>query len=298
MTRHADPALADVAAVRDLSGLSGAEIYLVSRDQVRWFVRKVASTAESSARLRLQHAKQLAFAASGQDALRVPRVLGAGEVDGRFWFDMEFIRGADGASHLRQATYAQVRAFADRLCAFIEHAAASPPLTTSGSAGLFTSLYARVAEVARRVPGLPAEVLSRVMLALEPLAQLAPAPTLCHGDLTLENLVVDDQGQVWAFDLLDPPFDHYWLDVAKLHQDLDGGWFRLKQERIGQCVLEYVGRRLREVAARLEPRHAQVHAILLATTFLRILPYARDERARQFVMARVEHYARLARPEL
>jgi hypothetical protein len=44
--------------------------------------------------------------------------------------------------------------------------------------------------------------------------------------------------------------------------------------------------------------YAQVHALLLACTFVRILPYARTADERQFVKARVEHYARTSWEEL
>ena len=47
-------------------------------------------------------------------------------------------------------------------------------------------------------------------------------------------------------------------------------------------------------AARREPMYARVHAVLLACTFVRILPYARTPEERRFVRARVEHFARMS----
>ena len=295
-----DPVLADAVGVRMLTGLSGADIYLVTRDQKLWFVRKAARNPESSARLRLQHAKQSAFAARIDHALRVPRILGEGEAAGRFFFDMEFVRGTDGASYLRQATYAQVRAFAEHMTAYLGAVAAAAPLApaagTASSGDLFKGLYAKISEVQRKTGLISHDVLSRCFLALEPLTQMQLQPTLCHGDLTLENLVVDDQGQVWAFDLLNAPFEHYWLDIAKIHQDLDGGWYRLRQQRIAQCVLQHVSALLLATAEKLQPGYAAVHAVLMATTFIRILPYVSNDADREFVQARIEHYARQAWP--
>jgi aminoglycoside phosphotransferase len=302
MSVRPDPVLADAVAVRVLAGLSGADIHLVTRDHQHWFVRKAARQPADSARLRLQHAKQQAFAARVGESVRVPRLLGEGERDGRFYFDMEFVRGTDGATYLRQASYAEVRGFADQLARYLRTVAAAAPHRhddgTPPPADLFSSLYAKIAEVQRRTSAVSPDVLARCLLALEPLARLRLPATLCHGDMTLENLVVDHQGQVWAFDLLNAPFEHYWLDVAKLHQDLDGGWYRLRQPRIAPSALQYVSARLIEVAEQLEPGYAEVHAVLMATTFLRILPYVHGDDDRRFVQTRVEHYAKLARPTL
>ena len=50
------------AAARALSGISGAEIYLLTEDGRHWFVRKAAADAGGNARLRRQALKQAAFA--------------------------------------------------------------------------------------------------------------------------------------------------------------------------------------------------------------------------------------------
>ena len=117
-----DPLLSDAADVRALSGLSGARVVLMTRDGQRWFVRKAAADQAGSARLRRQLAKQLAFGHALDGAVRVPRVLDQGELDGRFYFDMEFVRGMDGVSYLRRASYAEVVTMAVFLVAVLRKA--------------------------------------------------------------------------------------------------------------------------------------------------------------------------------
>ena len=288
-----DPLLSDAADVRALSGLSGARVVLMTRDGQRWFVRKAAADQAGSARLRRQLAKQLAFGHALDGAVRVPRVLDQGELDGRFYFDMEFVRGMDGISYLRRASYAEVGQMADRLCGYLDEIATRAPTGASGP-GLFDALYAKLCDVHRRTYELGGETLAQLFLALEQLRELSAAlsPTMCHGDLTLENLVVDERGALWLLDFLDAPFEHWWQDVAKLHQDLDGEWYLLKQPPIARCVLDYLSRRLLAAASRNAPMYAQIHAVLLACNFVRILPYARTPQELQFVKARVEHFAR------
>jgi len=295
----ADPVLSDAADARLLSGLSGARIVLMTRDGRRWFVRKAARDPAGSARLRRQLDKQLAFRQALGGAVRAPEVLGQGELDGRFYFDMEFVRGMDGVSYLRRASYAEVVTVADRLCGYLDEVATRAPYGATGP-NLFDALYTKLCDVHRRTTEPGGETLARLFLALDRLRHLGGElrPTMCHGDLTLENLVVDEQGGFWLLDFLDAPFEHWWQDVAKLHQDLDGGWYLLSQPPIARCVLDYLSRRVLAAASRREPMYTQVHAVLLACTFVRILPYARTPEEREFVRARVEHFARTSSAEM
>src|SRR5262249_48162573 len=162
-----------------------------------------------------------------------------------FFFDMEFIRGMDGVTWLRRASYGEVVALGDRLCRYLELIAAGAPLRPTNET-LFEALYTKLCDVLRKTDAISAATLGRVFVALEKLQKTGGglSPTLCHGDLTLENLVIDADGKLWLLDFLDAPFEHWWQDVSKLHQDLDGGWYLLAQAPIAQCVLDYLSRRL------------------------------------------------------
>lgn len=290
-----DPIVRGAKTVRALSGLSGAHVFLMTKDDRTWFVRKVARDPANSARLRRQIAKQRAFGEALGDVVRTPRILSQGDSDGRFYVDMEFVRGADGITYLRRCNYSEVVAFADRFCAYIEAVAAKPPEHPAETT-LFEALYTKLCEVQRKTSSIGSETLVRLFMALERLRGLDDdlRPTLCHGDLTLENLVVDDQGRICMIDLLDAPFEHYWQDVAKLHQDLEGGWYLLQHSSVARCVTEYFSRRLLASAIALDERYAEVHAVLLACTFVRILPYVRSDAEQQFVQQRIQHFAGVA----
>jgi aminoglycoside phosphotransferase len=283
------------AGVRRLVGLSGANVQLLTRDDRYWFIRKSARDVAASVRLRGQAAKQLKFAEDVEGLIRTPKILDEGEIDGRYYFDMEFVRGMDGASYLRQASYGDVARLAGQLCDYLKHAATRPALSTSPSGSLFEALYSKICDVQQATGQIEPESLSCMFVGLNRLRNIASlSTTLCHGDLTLENIVIDADQNVWAVDLLDSPFEHYWQDVAKLHQDLSGGWYLANQPPIAKCVLDYLSRRLCQTAIELDPAYRQVHAILLACTFARILPYAATEEKRQLVLERINHFARLS----
>jgi predicted ATPase len=102
--------------------------------------------------------------------------------------------------------------------------------------------------------------------------------------------VVGEDGALWVVDLLDPPFEHWWHDVSKLHQDLSGGWFLRRQAPVALSVTQYVSGRLLERAVALSPAYARLHPTLVASNFVRILPYVTTDEERRFLVDRIKHF--------
>ena len=71
----ADSTLEGLKTVRELSGLSGARVLLVTRDDRHWFVRKVAHEPAGNERLQRQMAKQILFGAATGTIVHTPRVI-------------------------------------------------------------------------------------------------------------------------------------------------------------------------------------------------------------------------------
>jgi aminoglycoside phosphotransferase len=285
-------------SAQSLVGLSGAEVRLIADSRRPWIVRKIARDAAGNERLRRQAEKQQAFAQAGL-CLRTPCVLQQGKLDDRFFFDMEYVRGLDGASFLRRASYAEVVRFVDQLSQYLAKAAQSQPLCHSACSGLFEALFAKLCEVQRATRSISSDTLAQLFQLLDRVRTLDRLPaTLCHGDLTLQNIIVDHEGAIWAVDLLDAPFEHYWQDVAKLHQDLIGGWFLIDQPPIAECVLDHVSRQLLNRATELDRSYLAVHYLLVATTFVRILPYAKTSEQSEFVLERIDHFTQCGSRQL
>lgn len=285
-----DPVLRGARSFRLLSGLSGVLVYLLTLDGEHWFVRKAAAVTDHSVRLKAQAAKQIRFTEETLGTMRTPPVIGEGEVDGRYFFDMAYVRGVDGATFLRRASYDQVIQFADRLCAYLDAAATSAPFGPSEPVSLFEALFAKVCAVYADSDVLTDETLGRVMVMLDQVRRAGSlAPTLCHGDLTLENVIIDPDEGLWMIDLLDSPVEHYWQDVAKLHQDLTGGWYLRREARISRGVLDFVSGRILRQADKLDPTYRHVHDALLTASFIRILPYTRTVEDTAFVLDRIAY---------
>lgn len=292
MSNHA--LVRDLRTWRLLTGLSGALVVVGTQDGSTWFVRKGAQQPADSVRLRRQAEKQIYLADSDITGICVPPVLADGELDGRYYFEMPLVVGLDGPTYLRVASYREVERFGDRLCDFLLSVANTSALFDKNpDSSLFDAMFGRLVQIRSRCPVVDPDTCERLFVLLDRLRQLNGIPrTLCHGDMTLENLIVTPDGLIWGIDLLDAPFDHYWNDVAKLHQDFSGGWYARSHAAIPIAVLQYLSDRVLETAFALDDRYENVHPVLMAMTFARILPYVvQDEVATAYVGERVRYYA-------
>jgi len=268
-----------------LKGYSGAGIALVEDAHGARFIRKIASGPCDNGRLQAQVDRQVAYRRR-IGFVNVPEVLGSGEFEGRFYFDMQVVDGFDAATYLRTASFDAVAAVTQTLRELIRCSASQGPLTEHGL-DLRQGLKAKLDELRTRLPDAGAET-DAALDHLERLVADVPAdlaPTLCHGDMTLDNLLVDRGGEVWVLDLTPPPFEHVWFDVAKLLQDLHGGWYLRSGRAMSAGVRSYV---LDAVVAAADPTgFAEHRRLLVALMFARILPYVRQEVYRDFVLGRL-----------
>ena len=283
--------------VQRLHGLSKTEVWLWSDDGERWRVRKVAADEAVSRRLQLQLTKQQRLVDAVDAPVRVPEVLDQGTVDGRFWFDMAFVHGIDAPTYLRRGQADDVIRFTAQLVDYVQWAWAADPWDGGTSTDLFDGLFGRLCAVRRACEDMSPTTFERLALSLERWRGDPVGRTWCHGDLTLENIQVDRNGDLWFFDLLDAPHEHVFQDVAKLHQDLAGSWYRRTHERVSAASLRHVSDAVTRAATALDDRYQQLHPVLVAMCFARILPYAESDADRAAVRRGLEFFVNIIDPE-
>lgn len=284
------PALRNLTGVIPLSGFSGATVVLVPAHGYK-FVRKAANLPEANDGLRDQALRQRILADLLEDCAAVPRVLDMGESDGLFHFDMEFTPSRDAVNFLANGSFDTVAAFSDRVERLMERLSQAPAVCT-GPAPLLPQmalLTDKLAQIVGRTGGHYAEDIAGLEQALARIDQLIPNPrvTATHGDLTFENILVDRNGGLWLIDTIRSPFDHYWVDWAKLFQDCEGLWHMHRGRPLARGVTWWLRQRFHAAATRMDPIWPARHYLLLGLTFARILPYARTPEDRRFVAGRV-----------
>jgi len=284
-----------ILAMSHLKGLSGAGVRL-RQDSGRLLVRKTAANPAGNDRLKRQAMKQQAYLLRG-GTLATPVLNGEGkcDCDGRFFFEMDYVSGQDGHRFLSNCSFAELKLLLDQLSGFLRSTCNTPPLVQAPFSCWFDAAMNKLLEVQSRTNALPDAVLGKLFVAVGRLRNCRPqCPGFCHGDLTLENLMVDRDKKAWLVDFLDSPFEHPWQDYVKLQQDIEGGWYFRKGLRMGPAIMTYARQWLLEIITELAPEYLRYAPTLAAINFTRILPYTRTLEERAFVVERVAHFATLA----
>ena len=122
----------------------------------------------------------------------------------------------------------------------------------------------------------------------------------CHGDLTLENILMRRDGQIVFIDFDVPEQSSWWLDLAKLFQDLHGHWCarhmilrapESPESLTAHLALSRAAARLEPLLYRLIPKGQEWIWPLVAFHLLRTIPYANDRAIAEYVLQRIDAVA-------
>ncbi len=285
---------------KPLTGYSGAQLLIAATPGRVPFVRKFAATPQHNARLRLQMERQAYFGSLDDRPFLVPAVLNEGMSGDRFYFDMEFVEAVHGAYFLAVDTVPMIRKFCANCRESIKYLSQGDSILAEPDARL-DLLASKLERLIAGAAGLTPEAGDRILTALAELIRQGALrlrrTSLYHGDFTLENMLVNRDGEIVLLDFLDSPLPHYWQDISKLHIDLESHWYSRRHRRISEWVVNYLREEIIALAARLDPLYAEFHHLLVATNLLRVLPYARNDPDRDFLVFAIEHHASRIAPQ-
>ena len=134
--------------------------------------------------------------------------------------------------------------------------------------------------------GLSDVVLERLLAGVARLPDLTP--TLHHGDFCLDNMILDGRGNIWLIDFLDLTFPHFWFDISKLFQDLDGVWSKIRGRTTPTNELQVMRSNVMSWLSRHHPDYLPHHTFLSSFSYLRILPYCQDPTSRQLLTDKIQ----------
>lgn len=268
-----------------LSGFSGALVALLDSDNANIRVRKAALDMGSSERLRDQAERQLRLANAFTGVTKVPQILSDGEEEGCYWYDMEYVAGLDAIAYLAVGTRTKIDKLLHQIGAMLETQAKFVD-DNACDINLHQQIKHKVFEIDTSTRGKYQSLLAEIITAI-PDQPIFLRPTIVHGDLTLENVLIDQKEQIWIIDTIPSPFDHYWIDISKLFQDLVGRWFLHRGRSLSIGLVKTMADEVFQRACALDPRYSGYHAILLALSFARILPYCTSEEDSNFVSDRI-----------
>lgn len=268
---------------KKLLGHSGCDIRLIEKDSKR-FVRKCSSSSEYNPRLRAQCDKQKNFSLS---SFRVPCVIGEGEKNGLYFFDMEYIQGVTLAKRLERMHMSDVPKIAREL---FDAVYVSKGVSVADSC-LKNVIQQKVKTTYCAIHS-PQHIVTTAFETLMEHGWPLVSAGECHGDLTFENIIVSN-GELYLIDFLDSFCDSWVVDMAKVYQDVDSMWSFRSFAKNNTSVKLLVMRNLLDDWLSLEDPLLSVEIrYMLILNLLRIYPYTNDEQTISFLNKRLSFVLR------
>lgn len=265
----------EIIFIKNLIGFSGCEIKLYCAEDNVFFVRKISSSKEYNARLKKQMEKQIYFYENlSFGNINSPKVLDSGWIGELFFFDMEYIRGINLIEHILTASPEELKEIVSTIIKLLERLESTE---SNNEIEIESKIDLKIKEIKSKI-NLNLSCYNSIM---DGLRELVLKETFCHGDLNFENILYDrESNSYYLIDFLDSFIEHYFFDITKLFQDLEGKWYLLRNPGIDKNLMEikmyFIKEFLWEKYLK-DKNYAQYHAPLLKLNFARILPYARKE---------------------
>ena len=267
--------------VKPLNGHSGCVVALYQRGN-NFFVRKKASSPSYNFRLKKQFAKQKNFVNSPY--VLAPAILNCGMQNGLFYFDMQFVAARTLAEYIPSVHITEITDFVRYLFKSIY---LNNNLNNANANRIFSMKIESLENKLTQYPHLKGAF---DKLKVQNWSRVYKSP--CHGDLTLENIMITPDHKLYLIDFLDSFYNSWMIDLAKLFQDVLLKWsFRYqKLSPAAQLRLQVAKEALTEeilTAPNGQEKLSTIYHILLLNV-LRIYPYVKDEITRNFLDSAVD----------
>ena len=267
--------------IKNLNGHSGCVVNLIQRDSST-IVSKRSGLKTYNTRLRKQCKKQSSFVPSYE--VYSPKVLAQGLTEGLYYFDMEFVQGKTLAEYTDNITISEIVDFIRCLfkCLYWDNHKVSPKAQYIFEQKIF-SLEAGLREYSE---------LKLPFAILKEFDWSKIYKSFCHGDLTLENILITQDKKLYLIDFLDSFYNSWMIDIAKLLQDLEVKW-SFRDETISSnrdLRLQVAKEALLEEIVKTQNGYENLNSIyhLLLLNLIRIYPYTKDDKTLQFLNNEVE----------
>lgn len=252
-----------------LLGHSGCELLLM-QDNSPLFVRKISSNTKYNNRLKKQYIKQHKYIDS--EYVLSPKVIKTGFLDDKFYFDMEFIKGRTLAEYSKYISLKEISKFITILFNSLD---TQNTQLSKNANEIFNN------KIETLLPNLPNLLtIKNAISILQNFDWKYVYKSKCHGDLTLENIIVTANNKLYLIDYLDSFYNSWLIDIAKLLQDLELKWsFRKETINTTQSIRLLVAKEalLKKILS-LDNNYELITTIyhILLLNILRIYPYTND----------------------
>lgn len=275
----------------NLGGHSGCKILLCEEDNNNVFVRKISRDYNYNKRLEIQADKQARYKSA---LVKAPKVLEIGYTKDRlFYFDMEYVQGITLAEYIKTIEIGKVRGLCENI---VKNVVNINPTNNKSDEKIFKS---KIKELEQELQGKNNPVLDEAFKMLESHCWKRFVKSFCHGDLTLENIIVKDN-QLYIIDFLDSFYDSWIMDISTIMQDVQTMWsYRLQKEISINTSLRLMV--FRDILVDTVKQYAadvyiEVYYALLLK-LIRIYPYTKDKETFDFLDMKIDSVINIIRKE-
>lgn len=223
-----------------LKGFSGYQLEIRRTEKIN-FVRKSARELQQNAKLKSEINKlsQLDVIAINTKLFHVPRLLHFGENnEGLFYYDIEFIPSWELATYIPRIEPRQIEHIATVLVAIIDSFANTQKLVIpilaeeaficgklNETGEKLLSSYGIYSTDVDKLIDQYAELVAGLQI---PSTLLPNLTTFCHGDLALDNVLINRNGEIYIIDPLSNGHESFMWDVSKVLQSSLLNWHQIK----------------------------------------------------------------------
>jgi serine/threonine protein kinase len=266
-----------------LSGFSGCKLEIIQTAD-RVIVKKTSANKEYNDRLEKQSIKQSVF--SSQIFYPVKIYKKGYDENGLFFLNMEYISGITMANYMKTISLCEITKIADIFTSLI-------PIRFDYDRAAGSIFKNKILSLEKHICGINNEIIFNSYNLLKMFRWKYVIKSSCHGDFTLENMLIADN-KIYLFDFLDSFYDSWMIDYAKLLQDLDLYWSYRSEKNINNNLLVrlFILRdALVDFVLRLNDGECIIETLyyILLLNVLRILPYANENSTKKWISEKVKY---------
>lgn len=256
-----------------LIGHSGCYLHLTDDNRVV----KTSNTLAYNKRLELQAKKQSEFR---NKLIKTPEILSQEYVAGFYSFTMNYIPGRTLAAKLTSEPIFDTIRYLDKLISFIQS-------NLDNQEGLEEKKV--ILEKFKSIQTnheLPKYISKWIISVID---TIKIPKGYCHGDLTLENIIVFND-DIYLIDFLDSYIMTPFQDVSKLFQEVYGLWSFRNNLQLNYLTVVRLNHIKKRIISQLNLSRNDLITVDLLTVmnFVRIIPYTKDEILKAKIILTIE----------
>ncbi|AEF83951.1 conserved hypothetical protein [Treponema primitia ZAS-2] len=261
-----------------LNGHSGCIIELININEKNIVIKRSKDISYNK-RLEEQCKKQEKYSRNIFSAVRV--IDKGADKSGLFWFSMEYINGLTLADYMKTIELQKIKDIAQVFLSLIPSSFDNIEYDANAKKICLLKVKTLSENIIEK-----SEIIDVVLNKLENYQWNYIQYSKCHGDLTLENIIVS-QNNLYLIDFLDSFYNSWQIDIAKVLQDIELFWHYRKEKIDNNLFIRLLVLKEIMLTELLKKNDGEkiVESIyyLLLLNLLRILPYTKDESTYDFL---------------